>query len=220
VIITQSSLLAVGGCPTIVQHLVDSGYDGLTRLQFVQKLQQDADAGINPQWWVNWGKLYLYNGEAIVRLGEFTRNQRYLIQGMNILEGELPIFTDVQAAISAVQNKQTQQIASEDWAFHVYAKFLKGEDVYTLYNCDLNGNGVFDHPVNNYQVFNPTTGLYEQFDTFEPAKLRCLELRTARFEAICASYWITEEVQQINDPEENPLGWAFCDVGDALAYKG
>jgi hypothetical protein len=219
-IITQNLLLAVGGCPTIVQHLIDSGYEGLTRLQFVQKLQEDADAGAHPQWWVNWGKVYLYNGIAIVGFCEFTKKQRYLPQGMNILEGEFPVFTDVQEAISTVQQKQAQQIASEEWAFHVHAKCPKGEDVHSLDNCDLDGDGVFDHPVDNYQVFNTQTALYEQFDTFESAKLRCLELRTARFTTVCSSYLILEEVQQINDPEENPSGWALCDVGDALTYKG
>lgn len=219
-IITQDALLAVQGCPTIVQHLIDSGYDGLTRLQFVQKLQQDADVGLHPQWWASWGKVYLYNGDAIARLGEFTRNQKYKVHGMNISEGEFPILIDLQEAVSAVQQKQAEQMASEAWAYHVHAQCPQGGDVHTLENCDLDGDGVFDHPIDCYQVFNPAAGQYECFDTFESAKLRCEELRIERFALICASYWITEEVQQINDPEENPSGWTRCDVGEALDYKG
>jgi hypothetical protein len=219
-IITQDSLLAVQGCPTIVQHLIDSGYDGLTRLQFVQKLQQDADAGLHPQWWASWGRVYLYNGDAIVRLGEFTRNQRYTVHGMNISEGEFPIFTDLQEAVSATKQKQAEYMASEAWAFHVQAMCPEGGDAHTLENCDLDGDGVFDHPVDCYQVFNSATGQYECFDTFEPAKLRCEELRTERSTLVYASYWIMEEVQQINDPEENPSGWTRCDMGEVLNYGG
>lgn len=217
-IITKSALLAINGCPTIVQHLVDTGYEGLTRLQFVQKLQQDADVGVNPPWWVNWAKVYLYNGDAIVKLGEFNRNQRYRIEGMNIPEG-LPVITDLQEAISFTQQKQAEHLASEEWAFHVHAKCPQGEDAHTLHNCDLDGDGIFDHPIECYQVFNHTTGQYECFDTFEPAKLRCDELRLERARDVYASYRIFEEVQQINDPEENPSGWTLCDVGDALVYK-
>jgi hypothetical protein len=217
VIITQNSLLAVGGCPVIVQHLVDTGYEGLTRLQFVQKLQQDADAGLHPQWWVTWGKVYLYNGDAISKLGYFTRTQKYRVEGMNIVE-DMRIFTDVQDAIAAIQTKQAEQVASESWVFHVHAKCPAGEDAHTLHNCDLDGDGVLDHPIDCYQTFNNTTGQYEFFDTFAAAKLRCDELRAARFTIVHDSYRIIEEVQQINDPEENPSGWTLCNVGDALKW--
>jgi hypothetical protein len=219
-ILTQDALFVVTGCPTTAQHLVDAGYAGLTRLQFMQKLQQDADTGLHPQWWVNWWGLYLYSGDAIVKLGEFTRKQQYIIQGMNISEGEFPVFTDLQEAIFAVQRKQAEQAASEEWTFHVHAQCPQGADAHTLENCDLDGDGVFDHPVDCYQVFNPATGQYERFDTFEPAKARCNELRLERFTLVYGSYWITEEVQQINDPEENPSGWTRCDVGGALNYGG
>lgn len=217
-IITKESLLAVNGCPIIVQHLVDTGYGGLTRLQFVQKMQEDANAGVHPQWWVNWAKLYLYNGDAIVKLGEFVKTNRYDINGMNIPEG-LQIFTDLHEAILAVKQKQSEQIASEEWMFHVHAKCPSGEDAHTLHNCDLDGDGVFDHPVDCYQVFNNVTGEYECFDTFEEAKLRCDELKIQRFTLVYSSYNITEEVQQINDPEENPSGWVLMDLGDRLAFN-
>ena len=139
---------------------------------------------------------------------------------MNTPEGEFPILTSLQEAISTIQQRQAEQMASEEWAYHVQAQCPEGADVHTLENCDLDGDGVFDHPVNCYQVFNPTTGQYEYFDTFEPAKLRCDELWTERSKLVYASYWIMEEVQQINDPEENPSGWTRCDVGEALDYKG
>lgn len=215
-IVTQGALLAVNGCPTIVQHLVDTGYEGLTRAQFVQKMQEDADAGLHPQWWVRWGRVYLYNGDAIVKLGEYIKTQRYDIQGMNIPEG-LQMFTDLQEAIVAVRQKQAEQVASEEWMFHVHAQCPQGQDAHTLHNCDLDGDGVFDHPVDSYQVFNHTTGGYESFDDFDAAKLRCEALRQERRAQVYASYSITEEVQQINDPEENPTGWVLVDTGNALA---
>ena len=218
-IVTKDALLAVGGCPIIVQHLEDSGYTGLSRLQFVQKLQQDAGLDIHPQWWVNWAKVYLYSGDAIVQLCEFVKTNRYRVEGMNITDTDT-IFLNQQEAIDTIQQKQAEQIATEEWMFHVQAQCPEGADVHTLENCDLDGDGVFDHPVNCYQVFNPTTGQYEYFDTFEPAKLRCDELRRERFSLICASYRLLEEVREINNPEENPLGWTRCDVGEALDYKG
>lgn len=216
-IITQEALLAVNGCPIIVQHLIDKGYEGLTRLQFVQKLQEDADAGLHDQWWVSWGKTYLYNGDAIVKLGEFVKTQRYDINGMNIPEG-LQIFTDLQEAILAIKKLQAEQIASEEWMFHVHAKCPEGQDAHTLHNCDLDGDGVFDHEVECYQAFNHSTGEYECFDKFEEARVRCDEMKFERFNAVCASYNVTEEVQQINDPEENPTGWVTVDLGNRLAF--
>lgn len=214
-IITQNALLAIGGCAVIVQHLVDTGYDGLTRLQFIQKLQEDADAGVNPQWWVTWCKTYLYDGNAIAKLGEFTRNQRYDIHGMNISE-DYPIFTDLQAAIDEVKVKLAEQVASEEWLFHINAECPQGTDAHTLHNCDLDGDGVFDHPVTCYQVFNHATGGYERFEDFVSARARCDEIRQDRLALLKKSYHITEEIQQINDPEENPSGWILVDIGAAL----
>lgn len=215
-IVTQALLLAVGGCTDIVQHLVDTGYEGLTRQQFIDKMQEDADAGVHPQWWVGWAKLYLKGGAAIVFNGEFVKTNRFSIAGLGITDPTI-IFTSIEEARSNVRAARNAQNLSEDWAFHVHAKCPSGEDSHTLENCDLNGDGVFDHAVTCYQVFNITTGLYENYDLFEDAKARCLQLQQTRWAEVDAGYSITEEVQQINDPEENPSGWILVDIGDALA---
>lgn len=222
-IITHSALLTLNACTDIAQHLIDSGYDGLTRRQFIQKLQQDAAAGIEPAWYVDWANTYFYGGDAISKLGEFTRTQRYMIYGENISDNST-VFTDLQQAISAIHEKQAEYMANDAWMFHVQAKCPCHEegqapDAHTLHNCDLNGDGTVEHPVDCYQVFNYKTGMYEEFATFLLAKSRCEQLQFERCAETCEAYYIMEEVQQINDPEDNPIGWTFCNVGDALTHK-
>lgn len=216
-IITRDLLLAVGGCNTIVDQLINEGYFNLTRLQFINKLQQDSDAGIYPSWWVNWGKQYLYIGDAIFHNGEFVRTNRYDIQGMNI-DLNNRMFNTLQEAELVLKQKRDEYNASEDSEFYVQALCLEGVDAHTLHNCDLDGDGIFDHDIQCYRTFNHKIAEYETFDTFEKAKIRCQELRAQRIAEIDASYYILEEIQQINDPEENPKGWIFLKKFTDIIY--
>lgn len=217
-IITKELLLAVGGCSNVVGQLINEGYVNLTRLQFINKLQEDVDEGIHPSWWANWGREYLYNGDAIFHNGEFITTNRYDINGMNI-DLDYRVFDTLEEAELAIKQKRDEYIASEDWAFHVHAVCLQGTDAHTLHNCDLDGDGVLDHPVQAYTTFNHSIGQYERFDTFEQAKIRCEELKAERIAQIDASYYILEEVQQINDPEENPTGWIFLKKFTDIVYN-
>jgi hypothetical protein len=155
---------------------------------------------------------------AGAQLVGFTSNQRYMIQGMNILDSST-VFTDVQDAILAIQQKQAEQMTSEEFMFHVQAKCPQGDGSHMLCACDLGGTGDVDGTVECYQTFNHTTGQYEEFATFESAKIRCQELRLERVTLVYASYYVLEEVQQINEQGEPITEWVVCDVGDALQYK-
>ena len=205
-IVTQELLLAVGGCETIVQHLIDTGYGGLLRKEFIDKMQQDADAGLHPQWWVGWAKAFLTNGDAILFNGEYTALDQFRISGFKIDDPEY-IYATIDEARGAITIAEEAQNASEDWMFHVHAECPAGEDLHTLQNCDLNGDGVFDHEVTCYQVFNYQNGLYEQYAFFDDARIRCLELKQQRQDSIAISYTIDQGIKQINDPEENFSSW-------------
>ena len=216
-IITRELLLAVGGCVNIVDQLIHQGYVNLTRLEFVNKLQEDVDAGIHPSWWANWGREYLYNGDAIFHNGQFIRTSRFDINGMNI-DIDHRIFNTLEEAELVIKQKRDEQIAFESYVFHINAVCVQAANTHTLHKCDLEGDGVFDHDITCYMAFNHRTGQYERFDTFEQAKIRCEELRAERISDIDASYYILEELQQINDPEENPKGWIFMKKFTDIIY--
>jgi hypothetical protein len=216
-IVTKELLLAVGGCNIIVDQLITEGYTGLTRLEFVNKLQEDADLDLHPQWWVGWAKTYLYNGDTIFNNAEFIKTNRYDIEGMNI-DPEYRLFDNLQEAETELKLKRDEYIASENWMFHINAICVEGENTHTLHTCDLDGDGVFDHDVTCYTCFNHLIGEYERFDTFEQAKIRCEELKADRIATIDASYFMKEELQQINDPEENPAGWIFLKKFTDIIY--
>ena len=216
-IVTRELLLAIGGCGTIIDQLINEGYVGLTRLQFIQRLEQDANLGNNAQWWSAWTKVYLYNGDAIFHNGEFVRTNRYDIEGMNI-DPEYRVFDNLQEAETQLKLKRDEQIASESWVFHINAVCVEGVNTHTLHKCDLDGDGIFDHSVDCYMTFNHTTGQYEKYQIFQDAKIRCEELRAERIAQIDASYFMKEELQQINDPEENPKGWIFLKKFTDIIY--
>ena len=216
-IVTRELLLAVGGCSVIVDQLINERYVGLTRLEFVQKLEQDASLGIHADWWSNWAKSQLYNGDAIFHSGEFIRTNRYDIEGMNI-NPEYRLFNNLQEAETEIKLKRDEQIASESWVFHINAVCVEGTNTHTLHKCDLDGDGIFDHSVDCYMTFNHKIGQYEKFDTFEEAKIRCEELRAERIAQIDASYFMKEEVEQINDAETNPKGWIFMKKFTDIIY--
>jgi hypothetical protein len=209
-IVTQALLLAVGGCAQIVQHLIDTGYGGLLRQEFIDKMQQDADAGIHPQWWVSWSKVYLKNGDAIFFNGEYVKLDEFRVFGFKLAD-PTQIYSTIEDARVAEVAAEAAQNASEEWMFHVHAVCPTGEDQHTLETCDLDGDGVFDHPVTVYQVFNYLTGLYEDYEFFDAAQLRCRELQQERQSLIALSYVVEQKIQQINDPEENPSAWIRYD---------
>jgi hypothetical protein len=209
-IVTKELLLAVGGCAEIVQHLIDTGYGGLLRQAFIDKMQEDADAGLHPQWWVSWAKTYLKNGNAIFFNGEYVKLAEFRVFGFKLADPN-QVYSTIEDARVAEAAAEAAQNASEDWMFHVHAVCPTGEDQHTLENCDLDGDGVFDHSVTGYQVFNYLTGLYEHYEFFEEARLRCLELQQGRQNLIKLSYVVEQKIQQIDDPEENPSAWILYD---------
>jgi len=215
-IVTQELLLAVGGCTTIVQHLIDTGYAGLTRQQFIDKMQVDADADVHPQWWVSWAKTFLKNGTAIVFNGEFSKTNRFRISGLGVNDPTV-IYLTIEDARLAVRAARDAQHVLEDWMWHIHAKYKFGADGFTFDAVTDSEETNPGHPVDHYATFNPTTGLYEEFLDFTASKTRMIELMQLRQVAIDAGYYIEEEVQQINDPEENPSGWIIADIGNALA---
>ncbi len=209
-IVTQALLLAVGGCDTIVQHLVNTGYEGLLRQEFIDKMQEDADAGLHPQWWATWGEVTLKNGDAIFFNGEYVRLDEFRVFGFSLAD-PTQIYSTIEDARAAEVAAEAAQNASEDWMFQVQAECPVGADAHTLETCDLDGDGVFDHPVTGYKVFNYLTGLYEHYEFFEEARLRCLELQQGRQNLIKLSYVVEQKIQQIDDPEENPSAWILYD---------
>lgn len=216
-IITQEMIASIDSTSEIIDQLIIDGYIGLTRSQFIQKFQDDVNLDNYPQWLCDWINEFLHSGDAILNYGEFIHTSTYRISGSNINQ-EQSIFTNLQDAKNEIKLKRDEYIVSENWLFHIQGVCLQGESSYTLINFDLNGDGTFNQPIQCYMTFNYKIGQYERFDTFEQAKIRCEELRAERTAEVDSSYSIYEEIQQINDPEENPKGWIFLKKFTDIIY--
>ena len=204
-IVTKELLLASGWNSHVIDTYIKDAYLGLLRQVCVDAIQADVNSGTQPDWLPSLTNSLLRSGPAIFANGQYILNEKFTISGLGIDNPET-IYTAKQDALNAIAAQQEAYFQSENFIFHVQARYKVGEDGW--WSIDVTGSVNPDpgHPVDHYATFNMYTGLYEQFSDYPSAQARCDQLQQERQAEVALGYQMQQEIQEINNPEDNAVG--------------
>ena len=195
-IITEQLLIDLGACQEPVDWCRDNNLYGQNRRDFTRSIK---DAGTTrPDFYFKWCAEMLFSAAALKCSNTHCYVDNYRVK--NIMGTSLD-FTTLEEARQYIMDQCIAHHENEKHIFHVQARYRFGEDGYNSEMCCI----TLDTAPNAdyYATFNPTTGQYENFDTYALARARALELKQERK---CLTDGMFRLQRQVTGPE-NELYW-------------